>query len=45
MTHRFGLLGIDGDGTVYSPNGTRLARVPFSIASFVQRMWNAVAIS
>jgi hypothetical protein len=38
-----GLMGLGHDGTLYLPNGQKLARLPFGIAALVQRLQHAVA--
>lgn len=34
-----GLLGLASDGTLYTPSGRRLVRLPLRIAAAVQRAW------
>jgi hypothetical protein len=50
ITHRklpfigtVGLMGVGEDGTLYSPKGNRLVKLPFRIACWVQKVQHWVA--
>ncbi len=38
-----GLMGVGDDGTLYSPSGRRLLRVPFRLACMIQKAQHWVA--
>jgi hypothetical protein len=38
-----GLMGVGADGTMYTPSGRRLFRLPLRVASFVQRVQHWIA--
>lgn len=39
-----GLLGVSDDGTLYSPRGRRLMRLPLRLACLVQRLQHWLAV-
>jgi hypothetical protein len=38
-----GLMGVKGDGTLVTPNGRELFRVPLRIAAIIQRIQHKIA--
>ena len=39
-----GLMGVDGNGMMFTPSGKQLFRLPMSLASKVQRIQHWIAI-
>lgn len=39
-----GLMGISNDGTLVTPNGTRLFKVPNKLGMFIQRFQHWIAV-
>lgn len=39
-----GLMGIESDGTMFTPSGRRVCRVPFAFAAMVQSIQHWVAM-